>query len=227
MKIAIHQPQYLPWLGYFDKIDRADIFVLLDDAQYKKNEWQNRNRIRTAGGEQWITVPVLHDFGQHISDVKINDRDNWREKHIKSLEQNYHKAPFFDDYFQSFREIFMVDWEYLSRLNTCLIIYFKDVLGIGTDMVRSSVLGVNLSATDRLVEISRKLGADTYLSGAGAREYLEEDKFKTNGINVEYQGYEHPEYRQVYKPFVPYMSVIDLLFCEGPKSLEIIRSGRG
>jgi hypothetical protein len=226
MKIAIHQPQYLPWLGYFDKIDQADVFVLLDDVQYKKNEWQNRNKIRNADGEQWLTVPVLHDFGQLINEIKINDRESWRAKHIKSLEQNYSKAPFFENYFRSFCDIFMVDWEYLSRLNICLIMYFKDALAINTDMIRSSALDVKYSSTERLVEICRRLKADTYISGAGGREYLEEGKFSDSGIKVEYQEYKHPEYEQVFRGFSPYMSVIDLLLCKGPESLDIIRSGR-
>ncbi|MGB2600808.1 MAG: WbqC family protein [Candidatus Omnitrophota bacterium] len=226
MKIAIHQPQYLPWLGYFDKMDQSDVFVLLDDVQYKKNEWQNRNKIRNSEGWQWITVPVLYEFGQEIREVNIDTAGNWREKHIKSIELNYSKAPYFDKYFTFFLDIFEREWQSLSDLNTHFIEYFKETLGIKAKLIRSSNLNVQTSSTERLVDICKLLEADVYLSGAGGEEYLDVELFKQSGIGLEFQAYKHPRYEQVYEGFEPYMAVADLLFCQGDKSIEIIREGR-
>ncbi len=226
MKIAIHQPQYLPWLGYFDKMDQADIFVLLDDVQYKKNEWQNRNKLRNSRSWQWITVPVLYEFGERIMDVKINNRFDWCGKHAKSLEHNYSRTEHFERYFPFFRAAFKQKWELLAEINICFIRFLKDALGIKTELVRSSSLGVKDTKTERLVEICRALKADTYISGSGGSEYLDEERFSASGISLEYHDYVHPEYRQAYKGFYPEMSVVDLLFCHGGKSLSIIKEGR-
>jgi hypothetical protein len=226
MKVAIHQPQYLPWLGFFDKMDQSDIFVLLDDVQYKKNEWQNRNKIRNAEGWQWLTVPVLYDFGQKINEVKIDNRRDWREKHMKSLELNYSKAPYFKDYSSFFREVFEKEWEHLAELSIYFISGLKDLLGIETKIIKSSRLNITTEKTDRLVDLCKKLEADVYLSGAGGSDYLDESAFAQSGIKLEYQKYTHPEYDQVYKGFYPHMSVADLLFCCGDKGLDIIREGR-
>jgi hypothetical protein len=226
MKVAIHQPQYLPWLGYFDKMDQSDVFVLLDDVQYKKNEWQNRNKIRNSEGWQWITVPVLYDFGQEIREVKIDTGSNWQEKHIKSIELNYSKAPHFDEYFKFFEDSLEKEWLSLSDLNTHFIEFFKKSLGIKAELVRSSDLDIKTSSTERLVDICKLLKAEVYLSGAGGEEYLDVAMFKQGGIGLEFQAYEHPRYEQVYEGFEPYMSVADILFCQGSKSIEIIREGR-
>lgn len=226
MKIAIHQPQYLPWIGYFDKMDRADIFVILDDVQYKKNEWQNRNKIRTSESWQWLTVPVHYKFGELIKDVEIDDHKNWPDKHLKSIEMNYAKSEHFDKYILFFRDIFSGKWGSLEELNTHCIRYIKDSLGIKTKILRSSMLGVASSSTERLVGICRSLDADTYISGIGGRDYLDENLFSESNIKVEYQDYKHPEYEQLHEGFFPYMSAVDLLFCCAEESLDIIRSGR-
>ena len=226
MKVAIHQPQYLPWLGYFDKMDQSDVFVLLDDVQYKKNEWQNRNKIRNSDGWQWITVPVQYEFGQAIKEIRIDNNQNWRDKHLKSLELNYSRAPFFAKYFPFFRESLSVEWEYLDDLNVHFIGHFSDILGIRTKLLKSSDLGIETSGTERLVDICERLEGEVYISGAGGSEYLDEQKFRNKGIVLEFQKYSHPQYWQVFGGFQPYMSVADLLFCHGDKSIEIIREGR-
>ncbi len=226
MKIAIHQPQYLPWTGYFDKMDRADVFVLLDDVQYKKNEWQNRNRIRNAEGWQWITVPVLYEFGQKINEVRINNKENWREKHLKSLEVNYSQAAHFDEYILFFRKHYACEWEKLVDINVRFIEYLADTMGITTEIVRSSSLGIGTEKTRRLIDICKAVGADEYLSGAGGGDYLEEEKFAGEGIRLEYQKYEQKPYEQVYNGFCPDLSAADLLFCCGKDSINIIREGR-
>ncbi len=226
MKVAIHQPQYLPWLGYFDKMDRADVFVLLDDVQYKKNEWQNRNKIRNAEGWQWLTVPVLYEFGQLLKDVRIDGRQPWRNKHLKGLELNYSRAPYFKEYLPFFSDTFNREWEFLADVNIHFIRYLKETLGIGAELIRSSSLGVGTGKTERLVDICEKLKADTYVSGAGGDDYLDKERFRKSGIALEFQAYSHPGYSQIFNGFYPHMSVVDLLFCCGGKSLDIIREGR-
>ena len=156
MKLAIHQPQYLPWLGYFDKMDRADVFVLLDDVQYKKNEWQNRNKIRNVRSSQWLTVPVLYKFGQKINEVRINSKEKWSQKHYKSLEMNYSRAAHFGKYSAFFRNSFKRDWKLLEEVNLHFIEYLKAELGIDTDIQRSSSLGIKGRSTARLVNICKK-----------------------------------------------------------------------
>jgi hypothetical protein len=216
----------MPWIGYFDKMDKADIFVLLDDVQYKKNEWQNRNKIRTVKAWQWLTVPVAYSFGQKISDINIDNKDNWKTKHIKSINLNYSKAAYFEEYSRVFAGILSRDWVKLSELNIYIINKIKEALGIRTGVIKSSDLGIRTPSTLRLVDICKRLGAGTYISGPGGKNYLDESLFEKNGIKLVYQKYEHPEYRQVYKGFCPYMSVVDLLFCTGPGSLDKIREGR-
>ena len=226
MIVAIHQPQYLPWLGYFDKIERCDIFVLLDDVQYKKNEWQNRNKIRAARRWQWITVPVRYRFGQMINQVKIDNNVDWRGSHYKSLVINYNKAPYFKDYEPFFKMTYERNWGYLTDINTHFIEYLVKSLGITTKLMRSSQLLTEGQKTERLVEICKKLGADTYLSGQGAREYLDLSQFEEEGIKVLFQDFNHPTYKQVYNNFEPFMSIVDLLFNYEDKSLEVLRGGK-
>ena len=223
MIVSIHQPQYLPWLGYFDKIDQADIFVLLDDVQYKKNEWQNRNKIRTSQGWQWITVPVQYTFGEKINQIKTNNNTDWRENHYKSLVTNYNKASHFKNYEPFFKETYAADREYLVDINVHFIEYFTRTLGIKTKLIKSSQVKVEGQKTERLINICKNFRADAYISGAGAREYLDLDRFKKENIEVIFQNFKHPAYKQVYNNFEPFMSVVDLLFNCGDKSLEIIR----
>ena len=226
MVISIHQPQYLPWLGYFDKIDRADIFVFLDDVQFKKNEWQNRNKIKTARGWQWITVPVIHKFPQEIRQVKINNTINWRKQHLASLMINYQKAAHLDDYIDFFKNLYSREWEYLSELNIYTIKNLLKILGIKTKLVKSSELKLAGKSTEYLVNISKRLGASGYISGEGGRSYLELDKFKHNTIEVFFQDFKCPRYRQLYcqsQRFLENLSIVDLLFNEGKESLNILK----
>jgi len=226
MIVSIHQPQYLPWLGYFEKIDRSDIFVLLDDVQFKKNEWQNRNKIKTSKGWQWITVPVIHKFPQEIKKAKINNDIDWQRQHLNSLIINYNKAPYFGDYIDFFKSVYCKKWVYLSDLNIHIIKNFVRVLGIKTKLVTSSRLKQPDRATQHLINICKTLGASTYLSGEGGRVYLEIEKFKKHGIEVIFQDFRHPTYNQLYSKeqgFIENLSIVDLLFNHGPQSLSIIR----
>lgn len=226
MRVAIHQPQFLPWLGYLDKIDRADCFVLLDSVQFKKNEWQNRNRIRTADGWQWVTVPVLHDFGQHIKDVRINDKVDWRAKHLKALENHYAHAAHREPALGGLRALYGRSWDGLSALNIAVLRWLLGEFGIKTPLRLSSDMRLPEDPTERLIEICRAVGATSYLAGAGASDYMDFGKFERAGIPVEVQEFRHPVYRQCYEPFVPGLSAIDLLLTCGGQSLHCLRNAR-
>ena len=227
MIVAVHQPQYLPWLGYFDKIDRAHLFVLLDIVQFKKNEWQNRNRIKTAQGWQWLTVPVAYRFLQRINQVKINLQSNWARKHLLTLKNNYSKAPYFADYFSAFENILTQNWQWIATLNIRLVRELTELLGIPTPLRLASEMGDFPEDPDeRLIAICKHLGAETYLAGIGGKNYMELRRFEKAGIEVVFQEFKHPVYPQLYGDFLPNLSVIDLLFNCGEQSLKIIRETR-
>jgi hypothetical protein len=224
MIAAIHQPQYMPWIGYFDKMDRAGVFVLLDNVQYKKNEWQNRNRIKTPQGWQWITVPVLYRFPEKINTVRINNTVDWRKKHLHTLAYNYSKSPFFKEYFGFFEETFSARWEYLVEINVHIIKFLNEALGINKELVFASRLTLREEPTDRLIDACKSVQADTYLSGKDGAQYMDLDAFARANIQVVFQDFHHPTYQQLHNTtFEPYMSTVDLLFNHGRKSLEIIR----
>ena len=229
MRVAVHQPQYLPWLGYFDKMDRVDCFVLLDDVQFTKNEWQNRNRIKTASGWQWLTVPVLHRFRQPISAVRINDTAPWRRKHRQALLANYAGAPAFESHRPFVAELYGREWERLVDLSLAALTYLAAALGIGTKLLPASALGLPdaTDATARLIAIGRALGADTYLSGAGGRGYLDVGRFERAGIGVAFQTFECPVYPQRFGAFEANLSIVDLLFNCGERSLAVLRGEAG
>jgi hypothetical protein len=226
MRIAIHQPQYLPWLGYLDKLDRTDVFVLLDTVQFKKNEWQNRNRIRTAQGWQYLTVPVLHEFPQRLDQVRINNQTDWRRKHQTSLETHYRKAPHYDRYAPAFRDLYSWAWERLAPLNIEVIRMLTEAFRITTKLVEASRFTTRDDQTGRLVDLCKALGADRYLAGDGGHAYMNLTEFEAAGITVEFQEFAHPEYAQTYTPFIAGMSAIDLLFNCGPDGIELLRKSR-
>jgi hypothetical protein len=223
MLIAIHQPQYLPWLGYLDKIDKADVFVILDNVQFKKNEWQNRNRIKTSQGCQWITVPVLYRFPEKISEVRINNRENWGRKHLQALITNYSKSPFFENYKNIFENIFNRNWDRLVDINIEIIKFLITALDLKTRLVIASDLKLREEPTERLIDICKTLESNKYLAGQDGNKYMNLELFDKEGIEVIFQDFKHPVYNQLFENFEPYMSVIDLLFNCGDNSLEILR----
>jgi hypothetical protein len=230
MRVAIAQPTYLPWLGYFDLIDQVDAFVILDSVQFEKQSWQQRNRIKTPTGLQWLTVPVAFRgrFGQLIQDVEIRDCD-FAGHHLRAVELNYRRAPCFDDYFPELSgKLRCSEGSRLVDLNVRLIEWFMSVLRIRTPLFLSSRLEQPGKRTQLLANICACLGASEYISPLGSAVYLlqEIDIFQRRSIEVVFQNYEHPIYRQMFPPFVPYASILDLLFNEGDRSLEIVRSGR-
>lgn len=217
MKVAIHQPQYLPWPGYFNKIVKCDIFVFLDDVQYKKNEWQNRNKIKSSKGEIWLTVPVHYRFGQKINEIEIDNKIFWAKDHIKTIKVNYQKSPFFYDFFPVIEDLLSKKYDRLIEVNIASIEKILKYLGVEKQIILSSTLKIepNKTKTDRLVEICKKLSATVYISGTGAKNYLEEEKFKRESIKVEFQDYFVSTYPQLYGDFVPNLSIIDMIFNVG------------
>jgi hypothetical protein len=201
--VSIHQPQYLPWLGYFDKVDKGDVFVLLDSVQFKKNEWQNRNKIKTAQGWQWITVPVTYQFSQRIMEVEINNRDKWQHKQRQAILSNYRKAPFWGMLEGFFEEILTGEWPYISALNIHVVRRLAGLLGLKTPIYVASEIGAfPEDPDDRLIAITKHFGADTYLAGSGGRDYMDLDKYEANGIRVLFQEFKHPAYHQLFGAFV-------------------------
>lgn len=232
MKIAISQPTYLPWIGYLDLIDQVDTFVLLDNVQFEKQSWQQRNRIKTPTGLQWLTVPVLFRgrFGQLINEVEIRDIGFWRN-HLRAIELNYRRAAFFEDYFEDLSSRMKARCSsnaLIADLDVHLIEWFVRVLGIRTRLLRSSDWEQPGRRTELLANICTSLGAKEYVSPLGSATYLlqESDVLLDKGIDVVFQHYEHPQYRQLFPPFCAYASVLDLIFNEGEHALEILRSGR-
>ena len=224
MIVAIHQPHYLPWLGYFDKMLKSDVFCYLDNVQYKKNEWQNRNRIKTAQGVQWITVPVGYRFPQKINEVKINTAEKWRRKHLQALTTNYSKAAFFQDYIDLFEKAYARDWELISEFNIYLIEMMREILGLGhKPTTLASDLSVSEDPTDRLIDICLALGGDTYLAGESGADYMDLERFRTRGLKVAFQDFSHPVYPQLFGEFQSHLSMVDMLFNCGTESLEIIQ----
>lgn len=222
------QPTYLPWIGYFGMIDRADVFVFLDTVQFARRSWQQRNRIKTANGAQMLTVPV-HKKGardQKIAEVQIDSESHFAEKHIRAIEHALSKAPFFEDYAAGLFGILQAGHPKLADLNIALITWLAETLGISCRVLRSSQIEAGGTKADLLASICAALDGEVYISAPGSSDYIENsDAFDNHGIRVAYHRYEHPTYPQLYGDFEPYMSAIDLLFNLGPQSLERIRSG--
>ena len=215
-KVAILQSNYIPWKGYFDLINSVDEFILYDDMQYTKNDWRNRNKIKTASGLQWLTIPVRQkSLDQHINETETTN-NLWLKKHWSSISQNYRKSRYYAQYaplFESFYTTTTVT--NLSEINHSLILLVNEVLDIRTKISLSSDFELIDGKTERLVELCRQCGASTYLSGPSAKAYLDIQQFHRAGIQVEWMEYSgYPEYHQLYPPFQHQVSVLDLIFNE-------------
>jgi len=217
MRLAAHQPQYLPWLGYFDKMAQVDIFVLLDTVQFKKNEWQNRNRIRTSAGWQWLTVPVHHRFPMSIAEVRIEDGAGWRRKHKEALRQAYARAPHRQAVLPPLFELIDGPLRDLATLNIGTVRTLAALLGVATRVVTASSLTDLPGGPDaRLIALCRRFGATTYVAGQGGHEYMDLQAWRTAGIAVEFQEFRHPVYAQGHREFLPNLSAVDALVHLGP-----------
>ena len=213
-----HQPNYLPWLGFFDKMLRCDVFIIADNVQFERQGFQNRNRIKTSHGVKWLTVPIKHvGRNQLISEVEIANQaePKWAERHWLTLKYNYSQAPYWKEFSGFFEETYSKKWNMLIDLNMHLIKGLMDFFKIKKPLVMASSLGVSGKGGEQIIAQCKKLGADTHLSGAGGRNYLNLKRFEEEGIKVVFQDFRHPVYQQLHGEFVPNLSAVDYLFCAG------------
>jgi hypothetical protein len=223
--VAVLQSNYLPWKGYFDIIADVELFVFYDDVQFTKNDWRNRNRIKTPAGSAWITVPVGQDIRRAICEVELPGDSRWAEKHWRTLQQNYSRAAHFGQYRAFFEETYLGRrWTHLSALNRHLIeAIARDFLGCKTRFADSRDYDLSGRKGDRLLGLLTALGAERYVTGPSARSYIDDAKFREAGVQVIYKSYEgYPEYPQFHPPFDHYVSVVDLLFHTGPRAPHYI-----
>ena len=214
--VAIHQPEYLPWLGFFKKMMNSELFVFLDDAQFRKKGWQNRNRIRTKNGTALLSIPVHAHSYPNINEITIDNNKNWSKRHKKSILYNYAGAPYFEEFKDFIELLFEKKFEYLIDLNTEIIKFIMNELEIKPRIVFSSELKISKKGSDRVLDICKTVGADSYITGTvWAQSHLRTEEFKKSNIPVEFQKFQHPIYTQIHGKFIPEMSIIDLLFNEG------------
>ena len=224
MLVGIHQSHYLPWLCYIDKLMRSDVFIVLDDVQFSKNGWQNRNKLKTPSGPTILTVPVHARAGQTLDEVRISgDGPDWKKKHWRTVEQHYRKAPYYDDHAPFLVELYRREWTHLIELNRHMLDYLLDVLGIATRVEYASSLDVQGVATERLVHLVKAVGGDAYLSGEFALDaYLDPEPFRESGIELKIQQWTPPTYPQLYGEFIPDLSILDLLMNCGPDACAVL-----
>jgi hypothetical protein len=227
VNVVILQPSYIPWRGYFDQIRRADLFIFYDNVQYDKHGWRNRNQIKTAQGRQWLTIPV-HSKGVTdgiaIKDVRIDWSKPWSKSHLKALTSAYNKCPHFKECLPLLETFYTRHDEYLADFTIETTIALSRELGLtSTRFLRASELSdIDGTRTDRLIQILQRVGAKHYLSGPSARDYIEQEKFDRAGITLEYMTYNYPEYPQLYPPFDPHVTILDLLFMTGQDAIKYI-----
>jgi hypothetical protein len=224
--VAIHQPHYLPWLGYLAKWAAADVFVFLDTVQYEKNGWQNRNRIKTPAGPRWLTVPVHARLGAPIADVTLDGAQPWAVRHLRAIEDAYARAPHLPRHREAIRRLYAAPWERLAPLAVASAEWLARAIGVATPAHLASTLGGTAAdPTDRLIALCRTVGADTYLAGRDGAGYMDAGRFAAVGIQVLYQEYKHPDYAQLHGEFAPNLSGLDLLLTHGDEALAILRAG--
>lgn len=217
-KVAVLQSNYIPWKGYFDIIHDADLFLFYDEVQYTKNDWRNRNRIQTPRGVQWLTLPCGYDISRRIDEVRFNSAVPWQTSHHQAIVRNYHRAPFFSLY-KNFLEDVYLDrkWEFLADLNRYIIqTVSKEFLHIDTVMEKSDFFYSEGKKSAKLLSLLQSAGADAYVTGPAARNYLDEAAFARAGIRILWKDYSaYPSYPQLYAPFTHTVSILDLLFNTG------------
>ena len=225
-RLFVTQSNYVPWKGFFDAIRMADVYIVYDEVQYTKNDWRNRNYIKTPKGREWMTIPVkTNSLEQKISETEVSDK-RWPKKHWGSLQANYAKAPYFKELAPRIKAIYdeLADETSLSNINFRFITEICDMLGIDTQIVQSSELDMSGDKNERLLRFCKQFNVDVYCSGAAAKSYLDESIFNDAGIEVhwlDYSGY--PEYPQLYPPFEHGVTVLDLLFNTGDDALKYMK----
>ena len=223
MIVAIHQPNFLPWAGYFYKILKSDIFIILDDVQFTKNSYINRNKIKTPNGNQWISVPVKSKgrFGQLINEVEINSLEKTKRKIKNSIKANYGKSKYFNEIFSMIEPMF--ESNILSEVNESLIIRICEYLNLQTGFVKSSELHTQqFDSTEKLIHLCKEVNATSYLSGFGGNNYQDSLMFNKNDIELKTSTFNHPNYPQLWGGFIPNLSIIDLLFNCGKESIRYL-----
>lgn len=229
MILTAHQPVYLPWLGLFHKIALADAFVSFNQVQYLPKDWNNRNRIKTAQGPTWLTVPVLKSGhrDKKLIEIEINNNEPWQRKHWKSISLTYKKAPHFDRYAAFFEEVYLArEWQYLCELNDHMLHWFLNTLGIVTTFHNAADFAFQGVKSELVLDMCVQLGADVYIFGALGRDYADMAAFEAAGVRPVFQDYVHPHYPQLFKGFESHLSVIDLLFNCGLDSFGILMSNQ-
>jgi len=215
MIVSIHQPDYIPYLGLFYKVSKSDVFVFLDDAQYSNDNVHNWNRIKTPQGECRLKIPVVQHFGDLINQVKPNFQLKWREKHLKTIEMNYARAPYFKEYFPVFSDLLMADYNNLADLNVAINSWMFKQFGFKVKLYRTSGMQIDTVREERVIDICVKLGGTKYISGNGARAYQVEEHFTSCGVQLEYTDYQPIEYPQLWMKqcgFLKNMSALDYVF---------------
>lgn len=225
MILTAHQPVYLPWLGLFHKIALADKFCFFDNVQYQPKDWNNRNRIKFSNGtSDWLTIPVLRKsyLERSYLEIEINNELPWQRKHWKSVELNYKKAPYFGLYEKELKKFYEVKWQFLSELNYEMLLFFMEKLCITVPAVRMKDHKFEGQKSDIVLDMCKKLGADIYIFGEQGKDYADIRTFQASGVIPVFQKYNHPKYQQLHGDFIPYLSIVDLLFNCGPESLSVI-----
>jgi len=230
--VAAHQPHYMPWLGYLDKLAKADVFVVMDDLQYETQNYQNRQRVKINSGATWLTVPLKRGAQTDtILDKRIDNgaagRHHWQHRTLRTLEIHYGRTPFFKQYGEELRDVYTRRWDRLIDLDLHMLELARNWLGITRPIVRASTLGLSGQKSDRIIDMCKKVGAKIYLSGqGGSTDYLDQSAFQKAGIGLMWQRFRHPTYPQRYSNvgFVSHLAFIDLLFNCGPESREILWS---
>lgn len=227
MIVAVHQPNYLPYLGFFHKMSLADVFVLYDTAQFSKNDFHNRNRIKTPQGTTWLTVPVRRGGFRPIAEVEVDDSTAWADRHWETIRTYYARAPAFDAHSEELASIYRRTWSRLAPLNEALLRFFAAALGLQARIVLASSCEIpeGLSASERLAALVRHVGGDVYVSGVGGLQYLDPSAFED--VDVRIQDFRHPEYPQLWGPFVRNLSALDLLLNVGESSENLVRGAGG
>lgn len=225
--IGVVQSNYIPWRGYFDLVNSVDEFVLYDDAQYTRRDWRNRNAIKSQNGLSWLTIPVQikGKYSQKIKDTVVAD-DKWANDHWRSIIHNYSRASYFSEYRETFQDLYLgAQNKLLSQINYRFIVAICGMIGIGTTVRWSMDFDLAGDKTERLVSLCKQAGATTYVSGPAAQAYLNQDLFRQEGISVSFMDYSgYREYSQRYPPFQSQVSIIDLIFNEGPHATEYMKS---
>lgn len=219
MIVAIQQPEHLPWLGFFDKMQQCDLFILLDNVQFKKRYFENRNKILTPNGPQWVTVPVISKgrYTQPINEVEIDNSVNWQRKYLGSIQAAYSKATHFPDFYPKLEAIIMEGYGLLADLNMGLIEMFRDAVGIKTPMQQASEILPETKAkgSELILDLCKKAGATDYISGPDGASYLDTAGFAAENITLSYHDFNHPSYPQLQTGFTSHMSAVDALFAMG------------